>query len=245
MTPLSEQLQDIGLTQNQALVYLALTRAGEAKAGELIKKTGMHRNIVYTALEELREKKLIAASRIRGVASYKALSPSQLLLAVEEKERAARHAIEQLRALSHKSAEQEIIVYEGIEEFRKHVLRSYSLTKPGGVLRYLGTSPHWHTVVGPSVEAEGMRLQIEKKIKARGISKSRFSAIMKYRDKTKSLTSIRTNPLISSDTNNVEILEDRICIQSFVPPYFVVEIVNKELAKNYQNYFDFLWSKSR
>ena len=50
MTTIYQELQQIGLTPNQALVYLALFRMGEAKAGQLIRKTGLHRNLVYGAL---------------------------------------------------------------------------------------------------------------------------------------------------------------------------------------------------
>ncbi len=245
MTAIFDHLKNVGLTENQSTTYLALAKMGEAKAGELIKKTGLHRNIVYTALEELREKGLVALSRVKGVALYKMLPPARLLADAQERERAAKLAIDELRLLSRHTNDQEIIVYEGIDEFRRHVARSYSLAKPGDTLRYLGTSPHWHTIAGPSVENEVIAIQKAKKVKARGIAKEHFPAIQSYAKRTKGLTEIRTNTLVSSDTNNIEILGDRICIQSFVEPYFVVEIVNKELATNYQNYFDFLWSKSK
>lgn len=245
MTAVFDNLTKVGLTDNQATVYLALARVGEAKAGALIKKTGMHRNIIYTALEELREKGLVAVSRVKGIAVYKMLPASRLLADAQERERAAKRAVEELQLLSRKSNDQEIIVYEGIDEFRRHVLRSYSLAKQGDMLRYLGTSAHWHTIAGPSIEAELIAIQKEKKLRARGLAGERFPAILHYLKQTKGLTEIRINPLISSDTNNIEILNDRVCIQSFVEPYFVVEIVNEALAKNYQNYFDFLWSQSK
>lgn len=245
MTAVFENLKKVGLTENQSLVYLALVKLGEAKAGELIKKTGIHRNIVYTSLDELGDKGLVAHSKVKGVMLYKMLPPSRLLADAQERERAAKIAIEELRNISRKKNEQEIIVYEGIDEFRKHVFRSYSLTKSGDMLRYLGTSPHWHTLAGPSVEKELIGIQRDKKLRVRGIARAPFPAVKEYVKGTKGLTELRYNPLISSDTNNVEILSDRICIQSFVEPYFVVEIVNEELAKNYQNYFDFLWSRSK
>lgn len=245
MTPLTENLKRTGLTTNQSAVYLALVKVGEAKAGEIIKKTGIHRNIVYTSLDELQEKKLIASSRIRGVMTYRPLSPTQLLIEAEERERAAKNAIEELRSMRHQRSTQEIVVYEGIDEFRKHALRSYGLAKRGETLRYLGTSEKWHAVVGPTIEKEIASIQKEKDVRALGLAREKFSEIISYAKMTKGLTEIRVNPLISSDTSNIEILGDRVSIQLLVPPYSVVEIINPELAKNYQNYFDYLWSKSR
>ena len=55
---------------------------------------------------------------------------------------------------------------------------------------------------------------------------------------------IKESPLVADDTSGIEILEDRISIRSFVEPYFIVEIINPQLAKNYQRYFDFLWEKA-
>lgn len=244
MTVIFENLQKIGLTENQTTVYLALARAGDAKAGEIIKLTGLHRNIVYTSLDELLERKLITNSRVRGVLVFKMLSPTRLLAEIEEKERIAKQTIEELAHLT-KKTKQEVIVYEGIEEFRRHVLRSYEVAKPGALHRYLGVSPHWHPTVGAELEAQVNKLQQLKKLRVRGIGKQPFPAVKKLLVETRGLSEMRYNPLVGSDTNNVEILEDRICIQTFTEPYTVVEIINKELAKNYQNYFDFLWSKSR
>src|SRR5262249_7312342 len=151
--------------------------------------------------------------RIRGVMMYKMLPPSRLLADAQERERVAKDVIEELRTFHRISVNQEIIVYEGIDEFRKHVLRSYSVTKSGGMLRYLSVSPEWHSITGPSLEKDVTQLQKEKKIRARGIAKRWFPEIRAYMKHTKGLTEMRVNPLISSDTNNVEILADRICIQ--------------------------------
>lgn len=52
---------------------------------------------------------------------------------------------------------------------------------------------------------------------------------------------IKTSHLISNETSGIEILDNRISIRSFIEPYFVVEITHKQLAKNYQAHFDFLW----
>jgi sugar-specific transcriptional regulator TrmB len=245
MTSISKQLEDVGLTPNQSVVYLSLFRAGESKAGEIIKKTGLHRNLVYRALEDLTNKKLIMVSRVKGIAVYKVLSPSRLLADAQEKERAAKQLIEELAALSKKANNQEVIIYEGIDEFRRHAMRSYSLAKNGGLVRYLGTSAKWHEVIGSALEKDLNSIQREKKIHMRGITKEPFPGLKSYLDDIKGFAEVRFNPLVSSDTNNIEILEDRIGIQSFVEPYLVIEIINEELAKNYQSYFDFLWKNSK
>jgi hypothetical protein len=115
--------------------------------------------------------------------------------------------------------------------------------KAGGVMRYLGVSPQWHEIVGPSVEAELIEIQKRKKFKIMGLANVVTKEQKEYVKNSSPLTELRANLLISGDTSGTEILEDRISIRSFVEPYFVVEIVHKGLAKNYCNYFDVLWKK--
>jgi sugar-specific transcriptional regulator TrmB len=244
MTKLNTELLKIGLTANQATVYLALIESHEAKAGELIKKTGLHRNLVYVALQELAEKKLISYSNVKGIMVYKALSSSRLLTDIQEKEIIAKGVIEELSSFSKKRNLQEIIIYEGIDEFRRHVARTYSTVQTGGLIRYLGISPHWYDIVGPSLENEMRSIQIEKKIKMKAIASSLSPRDTEYIQKTKGLTQVKINPLISGDTSGIEILDNRISIRSFIAPYFVVEISHKQLAENYQRHFDFLWKQT-
>ncbi|MBW2991083.1 hypothetical protein KY348_05265 [Candidatus Woesearchaeota archaeon] len=54
------ELEKIGLNKNEAKVYIELARLGQATAGELIKKTEFHRNIVYDNLEKLIDKGLVS-----------------------------------------------------------------------------------------------------------------------------------------------------------------------------------------
>lgn len=246
MMTVFNDLQSIGLSQNQALVYLALFRVGEAKAGEIIKKTGLHRNLVYVALQELIDKKLVASfNKLGGVAIYKVLGTTRLLVDLQEKERIAKNVIEELSLLSKKGNNQEIVVYEGIDEFRRHVMHTYGTIKPKGLIRYLGISPRWYDIVGPVLSKDLGVIHSEKKFKMRGLAKSISRGDREYIQKMKGLAEVRINPLISSDTNGIEILDERISIRSFIEPYFVVEITHRHLAKNYQNYFDFLWGQSK
>ena len=55
------KLQDLGLTHNEALTYKALLETGQPKTGALVKKTSLHRVLIYDALESLIKK---------GLASY-------------------------------------------------------------------------------------------------------------------------------------------------------------------------------
>lgn len=244
LTAIAQDLQKIGLTKNQVSIYLALFELQEAKAGEIIKKTGLHRNIVYVALQDLVAKKLVSDYKEKGILNYRALSPTRLLANMRDQERIVKDVVENLSLLAGPKKSQEIIVYEGIDEFQRHILHTYTTAKAGSLIRYLGISPEWHDIVGSELESELISIQQQKKIKMKALAKDLSAGDLNYLKQTKGLTQIKTNRLISSDTNGIEITDDKIAIRSFLEPYFVVEITQKELAKNYQNYFDFLWKGS-
>ena len=48
-----KKLEKLGLNRNEAEVYVDLLKLGQTSAGELIRRTGFHRNIVYDNLEKL------------------------------------------------------------------------------------------------------------------------------------------------------------------------------------------------
>ncbi len=49
-----EILGKIGLTRNEALVYLTLLRIGSSKAGEIIKQSGINSGRIYETFESLK-----------------------------------------------------------------------------------------------------------------------------------------------------------------------------------------------
>ena len=171
------------------------------------------------------------------------LTPTRLLADLQEKEGIAKNIIEELSLISTKRNSQEITTYEGIDEFRRHVVHTYSIAEQGSTIRYLGISPQWHQIVGPVLEKELLKLQNEKKIRMKALAKSLSDEDRVYLEKSNGLAQVKINTLISSDTSGIEILDNRVSIRSFVEPYFVVEITHPELAENYKNYFDFLWQQ--
>jgi len=246
MTALYQDLQTLGLSPNQATVYLALARSGPSRAGEIIRRTGMHRNLVYLALQELIEKNLVASSKVKGVAVFKTLSFARLLEGPRDKERLAKRLAEDMGSIAHRATlKQEIVVHEGIDELRQFLTRTYEVASVQSVIRYLGFSPHWHEIIDAGAESILVGLQRDKQIRMKALAASVSARQKKYVNHTQGLLEMRISSLVSDETNEIEILDDRISIRLFTPPYFVVEIVNKELAKNYQNYFDSLWRMTK
>ena len=93
---LENQLKHLGFSKNETKVYLALFDLGKCRAGQIIESTGLHRNLVYTSLDELVVKGLVAKVLKNGVATFFVNSPELLLSMVEEQKNIAQEIVDTL-----------------------------------------------------------------------------------------------------------------------------------------------------
>ena len=96
-------LNGLGLSQNEAKVYLLLARGGGMKATEIAGKSNLQRRAVYDALQQLEKKGMAGKSEVSGVAVFSPSPPSSLLSFLEEK----RDSIEKLLPTLARSFESE------------------------------------------------------------------------------------------------------------------------------------------
>ncbi len=92
-------LEEIGLTENESKVYLALLRLGSATAGEITEKSGVHRRNVYDAIERLKEKQLVNALTQNNKKYFHPSDPEELINILKNKEKSIETIIPDLKKL--------------------------------------------------------------------------------------------------------------------------------------------------
>ncbi|MDD2656944.1 MAG: helix-turn-helix domain-containing protein [Patescibacteria group bacterium] len=238
---LLKDLQKLGFTKNLATVYTTLFELGEAKAGNIVRSTGMHRNLVYLALEELEEKKLVSKSQTRGVARFNVLDPTRLLGEVEEKKKLAEDIIDELKS-KHKIQSQEIIIYEGLAEMQKKMLSIYESMEEGDHMNILGgTSSSWFEAMGEKNINKFLKIQEQRKFFINLIGGELDENEQKLKNKLGDFINYKIIPNVFSKTNETNILKDRVILLIFVEPFTTVEIINPAVAESFKKYFDILW----
>src|SRR3989338_11664203 len=78
-------LSKIGLTKNEAKVYLTLLDLGTAQAGQITEKSGVHRRNVYDAIDRLMEKGLISFVIVNNKKLFSPVNPKRFLELIDEK----------------------------------------------------------------------------------------------------------------------------------------------------------------
>src|SRR5689334_7735404 len=111
-------LQEIGLSDKEASVYLALLQVDNASVIELANKTKIKRPTVYVILESLAKKGLVSETTIGKKTHYQAEPPERLKTFVERQkltfeERAKRldDMIPQIKSVQRESGERPVIKY--------------------------------------------------------------------------------------------------------------------------------------
>lgn len=125
MTTKKIDFQKIGLPKNSSLVLEALLKTEESKANDLVKKLGVHRHLVYEALNDLERRGLVKRLVRNEVFYFRLLTGEPL---VQEAAKKYETAVEIARLINSKKKHPESTVtffegVEGVHAFTEFVLK--------------------------------------------------------------------------------------------------------------------------
>jgi len=239
-----KELQTIGFSKNEAIIYEALVEHGPCKAGLLINKLDIHRNIIYQSLEKL-VLKGFATKVIEGkIWRFQITDPNSLLSKVKQQENVFTEIIKTIQLHSNKS-EQQIVVYEGLESYRNYWIESLERI-PEGSIDYVVGAPDiasWVAIMGKKYQ-EYTDLQIKKKIVWKTIKFEITDTDREMMKKHPNLTDYRLWPRNIVCNGNFNVVHDTIILHTMVEPLRIIEIRDKVLVEIFKNYFDMMWEKS-
>ena len=95
----TELLKNIGLTDSEIKVYLALLELGSTTKGPIVNKSGVASSKIYELLEKLTQKGLVSSVIKSGVRYFESAPPSRILDYLKEKENALQEQEKKLQEL--------------------------------------------------------------------------------------------------------------------------------------------------
>ena len=126
-------LAELGLSEGEIKVYLALLKLGPGPVSALTKETGQHRTTMYDFLDHLLEKGLVSFSIQSNVKCFKVAPPEKLHELLKEKESHLLTILPQLRKLAaFQKEELSVEVFKGREGFKSFVSDHLRELKNGG-----------------------------------------------------------------------------------------------------------------
>jgi sugar-specific transcriptional regulator TrmB len=227
-------LEESGLTRNESLIYQALLELGPSLAGQISRKTGLHRRTVYDVTEMLIKRGLIGYILKNNRRVFQASSPEIFLDILKEKQETINAHIPEMMQYYNKTQEkQETNFYKGMQGI-KTVFEDQLKEKTNEIL-ILGASHLAHEIFKFYLKWYNKK-RVNQRIKMKIIFNEKKTNIkIPYSE-------IRYLPEKYSSPVAVNIYSDKVAIilWSKESPLAIL-IKNKEISEGYKKYFNIMW----
>jgi HTH-type transcriptional regulator, sugar sensing transcriptional regulator len=235
-------LKEIGLTESEIKVYLALLRIGPAKAGEVIDKSNLQNPVVHRAFHSLIEKGIVNYSIEGKIKHYQAIDPGLLLNLLEEKKSRLKELIPELKKLNEiKKEKTRANVHQGARGVRE--LLNYLLSNCDKEFLSYGAPGKSLEILGDFFWEAFHKKRVEKKV----IAKMIFHKSLKQRaNKLNKLpmTKVRTTDKDFEESVETIIAKNKVAIIIYLNNPIGIIIEEELAAKSYRKFFDLLWKIS-
>jgi sugar-specific transcriptional regulator TrmB len=234
-------LEYIGLTKNEAEIYLSLLNLGPSVVGEIVKTTGMHRTSVYGALSRLKEKGLVSSIISANKTCFEATDPNRLMTIVDEKKKALSSIIPKLKSIKKTAmkTEQEVQYFKGKEGL---ITIFEDIFKTG--LDYVGYGP------GEQLE-KILKYYFPHFIAKRKKAKIHLKLIYWEESRNKGytnnpMTKVKFLPNEYSSKAAMRIYDNKVAILLLSEDQpLAILIKNKAIADGYKKHFEMLWKMAK
>lgn len=238
---IQETLEQLGMHEKKAEVYLACLELGNATAYLIAKKVGLKRPTVYDIANQLMREGLLHKSMRGNVKYFSPADPEKLIRLLKAKEKNIREAMPELQNLYNSPKTKPLIRYfegkEGIIEMYEDSLRSCK--KGDEILAYVGEDVLRHL---PNYAEDYIARRVEKGVVLRGIYKNN-PGLAKYLEKSRE--QLRIARVLDEKhfpvNNETNIYKNKIAIASYGTEMFGMIIESEEIARSQRTIFELAW----
>lgn len=240
------ELLNIGLTDGEVKVYLALSELGSSTVGPIVKKSGIAYSNVYDVLDRLIKKGIVSFVIKSKTKYFQAATPKNLLLYLEHKEKEIniqktdlQKILPELEKLQESLSNQEAEVFIGKKGLRTAYEKMFKgvTKKDNNLFFYLYDSEY-------AEESDIFYNSIQdlvKKARIKGISnkkykESEFITVQKYME-----VKFVDFPI----PGNIDIIKNMVMLVSWKPSVVGILIHSKEISDNFRSYFNEVWHKAK
>lgn len=243
-----ELLREIGLTEGEIRVYLALLKLGKTTTGPIMKNSKISSSKIYLILDRLIEKGLVTYSVENDVRQYENTSPEMILTYLNEKQKKIEEQkekslafINSLKSIRSKEEEDTAKVYKGIKGIK---------LVHDKMLEDLKSGDEYLVICAPPEAGEKLRVywkdhnerRIKKKIKMKIIVDYGHPQIPDF--KKYKYTQVR---VLKPDVKTpawIFVYNNIIVMATVTGSTILFQIKNKSIADSYREFFKVMWREA-
>jgi len=232
-----EQLAELGLTDNEVRIYLALLKGGSMNPSEISQKLGLHRGYVYDALDRMQEKEVVSSLLQDNKKQFKVVPPENIIELLKLKLENFKEIVPKLNEISGSQREDtKVALHKGKRVYRILINDIISNLKKGDEVLLIGVDEQ---VLLQQVEPIYLE-QYFATIKRKNI---REKVIMKKGKKKYSISNVSHKFLDEKYIGNTEqiIYGNKVAIFILGNPYYLVIMENEDIADTYRKQFSLMW----
>ena len=224
-----KQIEKLGLTKNEALVYVNLLELGSSTSGDIIRKSGLHGSKVYAALDRLKRKGLANYVIKSGKKSFIATDPRRLLELEYERETLVKQIIPELEQLHRKHRHiVKIEIYEDWEGLKNIVQVT------------LGCR-HFDVLASEDEIFPGFSEQFSRQIAKRKIN----VRILAKGNVKEQISNLKILPVSFISPFSFLVLEKKVAMIVYAERPYAILIESESIYNKYKAYFEILWKISK
>ena len=238
---IARDLEQLGLSEKEARIYLAVLELGEANIQKIAQKSVIKRTTVYDVINSLKEKRLLTEISKRKKTIFTAEDPRKLDNQLDEKKEILKRILPELLSITNRLEKKPIIKFyegdDGIKEAYKDTLNFPDQELLAWV------SPESHTSFDIKwLDENYLPKRVAKQIWARVIA-SDSAEIQDY--KSRDEKSLRKTKLVSADEFPFEVEinlygKNRIAVMSFAEKMGLI-IESPKLYRTLKSMFELNW----
>jgi sugar-specific transcriptional regulator TrmB len=239
-------LKEIGLTDGEVRVYLALLKIGSTKTGKLALEARVSSSKVYKILARLEQKGLCGHVIKEGVTFYSAQEPERLLEYIDEeksrldeKKIAVESILPDLIKRSNPPEGPQSTVYSGFKAVTNCLKNMLDEILPGGSYKVLGARYYSELPAQKRYFYQHHLRRAERKIKVFMLANEDTRAELIVPTKVNSEIRFLPNYLYSDMQVFMYNNKTFIIVWNIEPVGFLIE--SEEVRKSFQKYFDAFW----
>jgi len=235
---------EIGFSERERKVYLALLEVGISTVGPIINKSGIPSSKIYEVLDKLIKKGVVSFNIKENKRHYQASDPKVLLSFLDEKKiRVENELIPELEGIYKFSKQtKKSIIYEGVAGIKTVYEKALSEMKKGDVLYVLSSPSKSNVLLGAYLDYFHKR-RIKKGIVMKILYNREAKKYAEDRKKMK-LTQVRYLPEKQAVWSAINMYLDNSLIFDYSKTPSVIQIKSSSVTHNFKQYFEMLWKSA-
>jgi len=238
---LLDNLQKLGFSTKEALVYYSLLALGEVGSSKIVKTSGLHGQFVYQALASLEDKGLVSHIVKSGRKKFKAGSPQVIARNIAKQELLAESVARELERVMTLPPEQTTETFMGLEAYTDQEFSLLKEAPPQSELLIIGGSGDQFGKIMKDHLSKYEKIRLKREIGIRYIGSGEQKDNLSQVKSTRELFDFRVLPGLFTGSVNTNIWQNTLGFNIYGNPVINFSIYNPHIAGSYRQFFETLW----